>query len=102
LRKSESWNVIEDEKIFNLQVKSIDVPYEIMYFNRIILVMQALEVDISQIFIAGAHGGTHKEPRANMNPKANFFFKSRFRALSSITGKNIMIKSSSMLTPAAE
>ncbi len=45
---------------------------------------------------------TYKEPRANINPSANFFFKFSCKALSSITGRNIMIKSWRMLRPAAE
>jgi hypothetical protein len=31
-------------RIEDLQVKSIDVPYEMMYLRRIILVIQALEI----------------------------------------------------------
>ena len=86
----------------NLQVRSIDVPYEMMYLSRIILVMHALEVDISKTVVRAYQAKTYKDPSANINPNANFFLKSSFNALSSITGRNIMIKSSRMLIPAAE
>ena len=88
------------KKIANyLHVESRELPKDMMYLNRIILVIHALELLLA-LFIQKDGIGTHKDPRAKMKHSAIFFLRLRFRSFSSEIGNNITTKSSAIANPA--